>query len=75
MAETFHNDINKVADMLLVGKDEVLKAYPYLSSEDYDKTMNDILKLLFPAEVRVAYKNFLVGEGLQEYSNKILGDV
>lgn len=74
MAETFHNDINKVADMLLCGKDEFLKSYSYLSEEDYYTTMSNILWNNFSLEQRKEYKSFLINEGEEEYANKILGD-
>lgn len=72
MAETFHNDINKVADMLLIGKDEFLKSYPYLSEEDYNITINQILYNLFSYSQRQEYVEFLINEGQEEYAKKIL---
>lgn len=71
-AETFHNDINKVADMLLIGKDEFLKSYPYLSEEDYNITINQILYNLFNYSQRQEYVEFLINEGQEEYAKKIL---
>ena len=72
MAETFHNDINKVADMLLIGKDEFLKFYSYLSEEDYNITINQILCNLFSYTQRQEYVEFLIGEGQEDYAKKIL---
>lgn len=72
MAETFHNDINKVADMLLIGKDEFLRSYPYLSEEDYNITINQILYNLFSYSQRQEYVEFLINEGQEEYAKKIL---
>ena len=72
MAETFHNDINKVADMLLIGKDEFLKFYSYLSEEDYNITINQILYNLFSYSQRQEYVEFLINEGQEEYAKKIL---
>lgn len=72
MAETFHNDINKVADMLLIGKDEFLKSYSYLSEEDYNITINQILYNLFNYSQRQEYVEFLINEGQEEYAKKIL---
>ena len=72
MAETFHNDINKVADMLLIGKGEFLKFYSYLSEEDYNITINQILYNLFNYSQRQAYVEFLINEGQEEYAKKIL---
>ena len=72
MAETFHNDINKVADMLLLSKDELLKSYSYLSEEDYNMTINQILYNLFSYTQRQEYVEFLISEGQEEYAKKIL---
>ena len=72
MAETFHNDINKVADMLLIGKGEFLKFYSYLSEEDYNITINQILYNLFSYFQRQEYVEFLINEGQEEYAKKIL---
>ena len=72
MAETFHNDINKVADMLLIGKDEFLRSYSYLSEEDYNITINQILYNLFSYSKRQEYVEFLINEGQEEYAKKIL---
>ena len=72
MAETFHNDINKVADMLLIGKDEFLKFYSYLSEEDYNITINQILYNLFSYSQRQEYVEYLINEGQEEYAKKIL---
>ena len=72
MAETFHNDINKVADMLLIGKGEFLKFYSYLSEEDYNITINQILYNLFSYSQRQEYVEFLINEGQEEYAKKIL---
>lgn len=72
MAETFHNDINKVADMLLISKDEFLKSYSYLSEEDYNMTINQILYNLFSYTQRQGYVEFLISEGQEEYAKKIL---
>ena len=72
MADTFHNDINKVADMLLIGKGEFLKSYPYLSEEDYNITINQILYNLFSYSQRREYVEFLISEGQEEYAKKIL---
>lgn len=72
MAETFHNDINKVADMLLIGKDEFLKFYSYLSEEDYNITINQILYNLFSYSQRQEYVEFLINEGQEDYAKKIL---
>lgn len=72
MAETFHNDINKVADMLLIGKDEFLKFYSYLSEEDYNMTINQILYNSFTYSQRQEYVEFLISEGQEEYAKKIL---
>ena len=70
-AETFHNDINKVTDMLLCGKDEFLKSYPYLSEEDYYETMKNVIYNNSTLEQRKEYYLFLVNEGQEEYANKI----
>lgn len=72
MAETFHNDINKVADMLLISKGEFLRSYPYLSEEDYNITINQILYNLFSYSQRQEYVEFLINEGQEEYAKKIL---
>ena len=72
MTETFHNDINKVADMLLVGKGEFLKSYSYLSEDDYNATINQILYNLFSYPQRQEYVEFLISEGQEEYAKKIL---
>ena len=72
MAETFHNDINKVADMLLIGKGEFLKSYSYLSEDDYNITINQILYNLFSYSQRQEYVEFLINEGQEEYAKKIL---
>ena len=72
MAETFHNDINKVADMFLIGKDEFLKSYSYLSEEDYNITINQILYNLFSYSQRQEYVEYLINEGQEEYAKKIL---
>ena len=74
MAETFHNDINKVADMLLIGKDEFLEFYSYLSEEDYNITINKILCILFSYSQRQEYVEYLISEGDEEYAKKILPD-
>ena len=71
-AETFHNDTNKVADMLLIGKDEFLKSYSYLSEDDYNITINQILYNLFSYSQRQEYVEFLINEGQEEYAKKIL---
>lgn len=72
MAETLHNDINKVADMLLIGKDEFLKFYSYLSEEDYNITINQILYNLFSYTQRQEYVEYLISEGQEDYAKKIL---
>lgn len=72
MAETFHNDINKVADMLLLSKDELLKSYIYLDEDDFYETVNQILYNLFPYEQRQEYVEFLISEGNQELAELIL---
>lgn len=72
MAEAFHNDINKVADMLLVGKDEFLKSYSYISEGDYNATINQILCNLFGYSQRQEYIEFLISEGQAEYAREIL---
>lgn len=70
--QTFHNDINKVADMLLLSKEELLNSYSYLTEEDYNTTINNILYTLFTYEQRKEYAEFLVAEGKQELAEKIL---
>ena len=70
--QTFHNDINKVADMLLLSKEELLNSYSYLTEEDYNTTINNILYTLFTYEQRKEYAEFLVAEGQQELAEKIL---
>ena len=75
MAETFHNDINKVADMLLLSKDEFLKSYTYLDEDDFYATVNQILHNLFSYEQRQEYAEFLIGEGAEYFAKKILPEV
>lgn len=75
MAETFHNDINKVADMLLLGKDELLKSYDYLTEDDCYATIHNILYNNFSLEERKEYAEFLIGEGQEDYAKKILPEV
>ena len=70
--QTFHNDINKVADMLLLGKEELLNSYSYLTETDFYTTVNNILYTLFTYEQRKEYADFLVSEGQQELAEKIL---
>ena len=72
MAETFHNDINKVAYMLLICKDEFLKFYSYFSEEEYNITINQILYNLFSYTQRQEYVEFLISEGHEEHAKKIL---
>ena len=70
--ETFHNDINKVADMLILNKEEFLDSYSYLSEEDYDITIENILYILFSTEERKEYREFLIEEGYKEFADKVL---
>lgn len=70
--ETFHNDIYKVVDMLLLGKDKFLKSYSYLSEDDYYKTMKHILYDLFTYEQRYEYYEYLIDKVQLKYANKIV---
>ena len=58
--------------MLLIGKDEFLKFYSYLSEEDYNITINQILYNLFSYTQRQEYVEFLIDEGQEDYAKKIL---
>ena len=69
---TFHNDINKVVDLLLLGKEELLSSYSYLTEEDYYTTVNNILYTLFTYEDRKEYADFLVSEDKKELAEKLL---
>ena len=70
--QTFHTDINKVVDMLLLSKEEFLNSYSYLSESDYNITIESILYNLFSTEQRKEYKEFLIKEGYEEFANKII---
>lgn len=70
--QTFHTDINKVVDMLLLNKEEFLNSYSYLSESDYNITIENILYNLFSTEQRKEYKEFLIKEGYEEFANKVI---
>ena len=69
---TFHNDINKVADMLLLSKEEFLSTYNYLTESDYFDTMRNLLFNGFSLEQREDYNNYLINEGESEFARKVL---
>lgn len=69
---TFHNDINKVADMLLLSKEEFLSTYSYLTEADYFDTMRNLLFNGFSLEQREDYYNYLINEGESEFARKVL---
>ena len=69
---TFHNDINKVADMLLLSKEEFLSTYSYLTESDYFDTMRNLLFNGFSLEQREDYNNYLINEGESEFARKVL---
>lgn len=55
--ETFHTDINKVADLMYCGIDNLLQSYSYLSKEDCIETMRNVLYIMFSLEDR---KNIII---------------
>ncbi len=42
----FTDDMNKMHDFMLLGKDEFLSSYSYLNEDDYYATYNAIMKML-----------------------------
>ena len=69
---TFHNDINKVADMLYMSKEAFLDTYSYLTEDDFYETMRNLLFNGFSLEQREEYKGWLIEEGYQDFAEKVL---
>ena len=60
---SFHNDINKVADMLIMDKESFLQSYSYLTEADYYETLKTLLYNNFTLYERKEFKNYLLEEG------------
>ena len=43
MGNSFIDDQEKMIDFFLISRDEFLRFYPYLTKEDYDATVRDVI--------------------------------
>lgn len=69
---SFHNDINKVSDMMFMSKESFLMSYSYLTEDDYYETVKTILYNNFSLDERKEYIEFLLDDGHDDYA-KLLG--